>query len=88
MIAKLENEKLGKILSTTTKKQARGYNKNILNSTEHEIYPAHLFLTFISTTNTASERLKARHFFICRYFNLYEPLKFRVQLEMSMKKVL
>ena len=37
-------------------------------------------LTFISKINTTSERLKARHFFICRYFSFYEQLKFRVQL--------
>ena len=29
-------------------------------------------LTFISMLNTTSERLKARNFFICRYFNFYE----------------
>ena len=33
-------------------------------------------LTFISMINTTSERLKARNFFICRYFSVYEPLKF------------
>ena len=37
-------------------------------------------LTFISMINTTSERLKARNFFICRYFNFYEQLKFRAQL--------
>ena len=37
-------------------------------------------LTFISVINTTSERLKARHFFSCRYFSFYEQLKFRVQL--------
>ena len=37
-------------------------------------------LTFISMTSTASERPKARHFFICRYFSFYELLKFRAQL--------
>ena len=36
-------------------------------------------LTFISMINT-SERLKARNFFICRYFSFYEQLKFRAQL--------
>ena len=43
-------------------------------------------LTFISMINTTSERLKARHFFICRYFSFYEQLKFCAQF--SMKKVL
>ena len=37
-------------------------------------------LTFISMINTTSERLKARHFFICQYFSFYEQLKFRTQL--------
>ena len=37
-------------------------------------------LTFISMINTTSERLKARHFIICVYFNFYEQLKFRAQL--------
>ena len=36
-------------------------------------------LTFISMINT-SERLKARNFFICRYFSFYEQLKFHAQL--------
>ena len=36
-------------------------------------------LTFISMINTPSERLKARNFFICRYFRFYEQLKFRAQ---------
>ena len=36
--------------------------------------------------NTTSETLKARNFFIIRYFSFYEQLKFRSQL--SMKKVL
>ena len=40
-------------------------------------------LTFISMINTTSESLKAKNFFICRYFSFYEQLKFRV-----MKKVL
>ena len=34
-------------------------------------------LTFISRINTTSERPKARNFFICRYFSVYEQLKFR-----------
>ena len=33
-------------------------------------------LTFISMINTTSERLKARHFIIWRYFSFYEQLKF------------
>ena len=37
-------------------------------------------LIFISMINTTSERLKARNFFICRYFCFYELLKFRAQL--------
>ena len=37
-------------------------------------------LTFISMINTTSERLKAINFFICRYFSVYEQLKFRAQL--------
>ena len=37
-------------------------------------------LTFISMIKTIFERLKARHFFICRYFSFYEQLKFRAQL--------
>ena len=31
-------------------------------------------LTVISLINTTSERLKARHLFICRYFRFYEQL--------------
>ena len=61
----------------------------ILNSAEPEIYPAHkcqndnnccCHLTFIGMINTTSERLKARHFYICRYFSFYEQLKFRARL--------
>ena len=37
-------------------------------------------LTFISMINTTSERLKARNFFICRYFSFYEQLKLHAQL--------
>ena len=29
-------------------------------------------LTFISMINTTSERVKARNFFICRYFSFYD----------------
>ena len=63
---------------------ARGYKTFfMLNSAEHEIYPAQTItgiLTFSSLINTTSERLKARHFFICRYFSFYEQLKFRIHL--------
>ena len=45
-------------------------------------------LTIISMINTTSERLKARNFFICRYFSFYEQLKFRAQLSWAWKKVL
>ena len=37
-------------------------------------------LTFISMINATSEILKARNFFICRFFIFYEELKFRAQL--------
>ena len=37
-------------------------------------------LTFISMINTTTVRLKARNFFVCRYFSLYEQLKFCAQL--------
>ena len=37
-------------------------------------------LKLISMINTTSKRLKARDFFICWYFSLYEQLKFRAQL--------
>ena len=75
--------------------QAQGHKTfYMLNSAEHKIYPAHKFkmptiigiLTFISIINTTSERLKAKYFFICRYFIFYEQLKCSVEL--SMKKVL
>ena len=36
-------------------------------------------LTFISMINTATKRLTAKHFFICRYFS-YDQLKFCAQL--------
>ena len=36
-------------------------------------------MPFISMINTLSERLKARNFFICRYFRFYEQLKFHAQ---------
>ena len=37
-------------------------------------------LTFISTINTAPGRLRARNFFICRYFRFNEHLIFHAQL--------
>ena len=37
-------------------------------------------LTFISMINTTSERLKARNFFIRRYFSFCKQFKFRAQL--------
>ena len=40
----------------------------------------YIITTFISMIKTTSERLKARNFFICRYFSFYEQLKFRAQL--------
>ena len=56
----------------------RGYKTFfMLNSAEHEIYPAHNvkmptsvdILTLISMINTISERLKAKNSFICWYFS-------------------
>ena len=44
-------------------------------------------LTFISMINTTSDRLKARHFFICWYFSFYEQLKFHAQLSWAWKKL-
>ena len=37
-------------------------------------------LIFISMINTTSERPKARNFFICEYFSLYQQLEFHAQL--------
>ena len=37
-------------------------------------------LTFISMINTTSERLRARNFFVCRYFSFYEQLKICARL--------
>ena len=37
-------------------------------------------LTFVSMINTPSEKLKARNFFICRYFSFYEQWKFHAWL--------
>ena len=36
--------------------------------------------TLMSKINTTSKRLKARNFFICRYFSFHEQLKFHAQL--------
>ena len=63
----------------------RGYKTFfMLNLAEHKIYHAQFtivgILTFINKINTTSERLKARKFFICRYFIFYEQLKFRATL--------
>ena len=65
----------------------------MLNSAEDEIRSAQMLkcqqfvgiLTFISRLNTTSERLNARHVFICRYFSFYEQLKFRAKLSMKKK---
>ena len=43
-------------------------------------------LTFTSMINTTSERLKARNFFICRYFSVYEQVKFRAQMSGAWKR--
>ena len=56
---------------------------SMLNSAEHEIYPAHEcyaivgILTFISMIKTTSEQ---KNFFICQYSSFYEQLKFHAQL--------
>ena len=42
--------------------------------------------TFISMINTISERLKARHFFICWYFSFYEHFKFRAQFRAQLSR--
>ena len=42
-------------------------------------------LTIISMVNTTSEKLKASHFFICRYVSFYEQRKFRDQLSWAWK---
>ena len=57
----------------------------MLNSAEHEIYPALNgkivgIVTFISMISLTSKRLKAKKVFICRYFSFYEQLKFHAQL--------
>ena len=64
----------------------------MLNSVEHEINPAHkclnanncVILTLISMVNTTYEGLKARNFFICRYFSFHE--KVRTLLSWAWKK--
>ena len=43
-------------------------------------------LTFMSRLNSTSERLKARNFFICRYFSFYEQLKVSAQLSWAWQK--
>ena len=60
----------------------------MFKSAEHEIYllihvkmPSIVgILTFISMINTTSERIKARNFFIYRYFSFYEQLRYCAQL--------
>ena len=42
-------------------------------------------LTFISTINTTSERLKAWNFCICLHFSFYEQLTFHAQLSLAWK---
>ena len=73
----------------------RGYKTfSMLNSAENEIYPADNvkmptivgIFKFISMINTTSERLKARNFFIRRYFSLCGQLKFHAQLSCEPKK--
>ena len=36
--------------------------------------------------NTTSERLRARNFFVCRYFSFYEQLKVCAQLSVKLEK--
>ena len=43
-------------------------------------------LTLISKINITNEILRARNFFICRYFSFYERLKFHAQLSWAWKK--
>ena len=51
----------------------------IINSAEHELYPANkcYIFTFISMINTKFKRLKARNYLISRYLSFSEQLKFR-----------
>ena len=58
----------------------------MLNSASHEIYHANKCLNANNLINTTSERLKARNFFIGRYFSFYEQLKFRTPLSWAWKK--
>ena len=61
---------------------------SMLNSAEHEIYPAHKcqnanncwHLNIYEQDKYNIERIKARNFFICQYFCFYEQLKFHAQL--------
>ena len=68
-----------------TKARPRGYKTFlIVNSAEHKFIllinvkmPTIVgIFTFISMINITSERLKARHFFICRYFSFHLQLSF------------
>ena len=43
-------------------------------------------LTFISMTNTTSDWLKARNFFICRYFSFYVQLTCQAQMSWAWKQ--
>ena len=55
----------------------------MLNSTEHNIYLAHLTVkmpTFISMIDTTFESLKARKLFIFQHLSFYVQLKFHAQL--------
>ena len=45
-------------------------------------------LTFISMINTTSESFKARNSLFFHYFQCYKQLKFHVQVELSMKKII
>ena len=52
----------------------------ILNSAENEMFPIIDSLPFIRVKNTTSGTLKARNFFISRYFSVHEQLIFHAQL--------
>ena len=66
----------------------------MFNSADHEINHAHndklptIFdiLTFNSTINITYERLKARNFFICRYFRFYEQSKVYLNISTRHKR--
>ena len=68
----------------------------MLNSAEHKIallinvkMPTIVgILTFIRMINTTPEGLKARNFFICRYFEFLWVVQISYPVELSMKKVL